>query len=83
MIGSILDFYFGVLVGVWVVELVILFVGLFVGVMFGDFGVDVVKVEYLSKFDLLCGYGLGKDGIGLWWKVIGCNKCIMILNLFI
>ncbi|WP_431886434.1 CaiB/BaiF CoA transferase family protein [Micromonospora wenchangensis] len=40
----------------------------------GDFGADVIKVEHPRHGDGMRGHGLSKDGIGLWWKMIGRNK---------
>jgi crotonobetainyl-CoA:carnitine CoA-transferase CaiB-like acyl-CoA transferase len=69
------------LAGVRVVELATLFAGPLAGAMLGDFGADVVKVEHPSKPDPSRGHGPSKDGIGLWWKVLGRNKRTMTLNL--
>lgn len=60
-------------------DVVILFVGFFVVMLFGDFGVDVVKIEYL-KGDLVCNYGYKKDGVFFWWKLLVCNKCVVMFN---
>jgi crotonobetainyl-CoA:carnitine CoA-transferase CaiB-like acyl-CoA transferase len=71
----------GPLAGVRVVELATLFAGPLAGAMLGDFGADVVKVEHPRKPDPSRGHGAGKDGIGLWWKVLGRNKRTMTLDL--
>jgi len=39
----------------------------------GDFGADVVKVEHPSG-DMMRGWGSIKQGIPLFWKVVGRNK---------
>ncbi len=49
--------------------------------MLGDFGADVVKVEHPRKPDPSRGHGPAKDGIGLWWKVLGRNKRTITLDL--
>jgi crotonobetainyl-CoA:carnitine CoA-transferase CaiB-like acyl-CoA transferase len=49
--------------------------------MLGDFGAEVVKVEHPEKPDPSRGHGPSKDGVGLWWKVLGRNKRTITLNL--
>jgi formyl-CoA transferase len=46
----------------------------------GDFGADVIKVEHPSE-DSLRKLGFKKNGVPLWWKVIGRNKRCVTLNL--
>jgi crotonobetainyl-CoA:carnitine CoA-transferase CaiB-like acyl-CoA transferase len=67
--------------GVRVVELATLFAGPLATAFLGDFGADVVKVEHPAKPDPARGHGPAKDGIGLWWKVLGRNKKTVTLNL--
>jgi crotonobetainyl-CoA:carnitine CoA-transferase CaiB-like acyl-CoA transferase len=69
------------LTGVRVVELATLFAGPMAGAFLSDFGADVVKVEHPAKPDPSRGHGPRKDGIGLWWKVLGRNKQTITLNL--
>ncbi|MFC8851057.1 MULTISPECIES: CaiB/BaiF CoA transferase family protein [unclassified Micromonospora] len=64
-----------------VVELATLFAGPLATAFLGDFGADVVKVEHPSQPDPSRGHGPAKDGIGLWWKVLGRNKRTITLNL--
>lgn len=40
----------------------------------GDFGADVVKVEHPAGGDSMRVHGPAKDGVPLWWKVVGRNK---------
>ncbi|WDZ83292.1 CaiB/BaiF CoA transferase family protein [Micromonospora cathayae] len=40
----------------------------------GDFGADVIKIEHPRHGDGMRGHGLSKNGVGLWWKMIGRNK---------
>ncbi|HEY8454098.1 MAG TPA: CoA transferase [Actinopolymorphaceae bacterium] len=67
--------------GVRVIELATLFAGPLAGAFLGDFGADVVKVEHPRRPDPARGHGPAKDGIGLWWKVLGRNKRTMTLDL--
>jgi len=71
----------GPLSGIRVVEFATLFAGPLAGAFLGDFGADVVKVEHPRKPDPSRGHGPGKDGIGLWWKVLGRNKRTITLDL--
>ena len=67
--------------GVRVIDLATLFAGPLAAAFLGDFGADVVKVEHPAKPDPARGHGPAKDGIGLWWKVLGRNKRTITLNL--
>lgn len=49
--------------------------------MLGDFGAEVIKVEHPTKPDPSRGHGPSKDGVGLWWKLLGRNKRTVTLNL--
>jgi crotonobetainyl-CoA:carnitine CoA-transferase CaiB-like acyl-CoA transferase len=71
----------GPLAGVRVVELATLFAGPLAGAFLSDFGADVVKVEHPAKPDPSRGHGPRKDGVGLWWKVLGRNKRAVTLDL--
>lgn len=71
----------GVLAGVRVVELATLFAGPLATAFLGDFGADVVKIEHPRKPDPSRGHGPAKDGVGLWWKVLGRNKRCATLDL--
>jgi hypothetical protein len=52
-----------------------------IGMMLGDFGADVVKIEHPSKGDPLRGTGYQKDGGGVWWKMANRNKRCITLKL--
>jgi crotonobetainyl-CoA:carnitine CoA-transferase CaiB-like acyl-CoA transferase len=67
--------------GIRVVELATLFAGPLAGAFLADFGADVLKVEHPSRPDPSRGHGPAKDGVGLWWKVLGRNKRTMTLDL--
>ena len=45
-----------------------------------DFGADVIKIEH-PKGDMRRSWGSSKDGVPLFWKVVGRNKKSMTLDL--
>jgi crotonobetainyl-CoA:carnitine CoA-transferase CaiB-like acyl-CoA transferase len=45
-----------------------------------DFGADVIKVEH-PRGDMMRGWGSLKDGVPLFWKVVGRNKRSITLDL--
>ncbi|MEV7276478.1 CoA transferase [Streptomyces sp. NPDC093111] len=67
--------------GLRVLDLATLFAGPLAAMMLGDFGADVVKIEHPRRPDPSRGHGPAKDGVGLWWKVLGRNKRTMTLDL--
>ncbi|MFJ7072596.1 CaiB/BaiF CoA transferase family protein [Streptomyces sp. NPDC098781] len=69
------------LTGIRVLDLATLFAGPLAATMLGDFGAEVIKVEHPEKPDPSRGHGPSKDGVGLWWKVLGRNKRTITLNL--
>ncbi|MFE2037569.1 CaiB/BaiF CoA transferase family protein [Streptomyces scopuliridis] len=71
----------GPLSGLRVVDLATLFAGPLCATMLGDFGAEVIKVEHPRKPDPSRGHGPSKDGIGLWWKLLGRNKKNITLDL--
>ncbi|RJL22968.1 CaiB/BaiF CoA transferase family protein [Bailinhaonella thermotolerans] len=71
----------GPLEGVRVLDLATLFAGPMAAMFLGDFGAEVIKVEHPSRPDPSRGHGAVKDGVGLWWKVLGRNKRAITLNL--
>ena len=68
------------LAGLKVVDAATLFAGPVVGVLFGDFGADVIKVEH-PRGDGLRSLGWHKDGVSLWWAHVGRNKRCVTLTL--
>ncbi|OEJ27336.1 acyl-CoA transferase [Streptomyces agglomeratus] len=64
-----------------VLDLATLFAGPLAATMLGDFGADVIKVEHPTRPDPSRGHGPSKDGIGLWWKLLGRNKRTITLDL--
>ncbi|MEV6420999.1 CoA transferase [Streptomyces sp. NPDC051662] len=71
----------GPLAGLRVLDLATLFAGPLCATMLGDFGAEVIKVEHPRKPDPSRGHGPSKDGIGLWWKLLGRNKKNITLDL--
>ncbi|MET7485710.1 CoA transferase [Streptomyces sp. NPDC005538] len=67
--------------GLRVLDLATLFAGPLAATMLGDFGAEVVKVEHPAKPDPSRGHGPSKDGVGLWWKLLGRNKRTITLDL--
>ena len=68
------------LAGIKVVDAATLFAGPLAATVLGDFGAEVVKVEH-PRGDPSRTHGYAKDGIGLWWKMLGRNKKCVTLNL--
>lgn len=71
----------GSLAGLRVLDLATLFAGPLAATMLGDFGAEVVKVEHPAQPDPSRGHGPSKDGVGLWWKLLGRNKRTITLDL--
>ncbi len=69
------------LTGLRVLDLATLFAGPLAATLLGDFGAEVVKVEHPAKPDPSRGHGPSKDGVGLWWKMLGRNKRTITLDL--
>lgn len=56
-----------------VLDAATLFAGPLAATMLGDQGADVVKIEH-PRGDPARTHGASRDGIGLWWKMLGRNK---------
>ncbi|MFD7990908.1 CaiB/BaiF CoA transferase family protein [Streptomyces mexicanus] len=69
------------LAGLRVLDLATLFAGPLAATMLGDFGADVIKVEHPTRPDPARGHGPAKNGVGLWWKLLGRNKRTITLDL--
>jgi crotonobetainyl-CoA:carnitine CoA-transferase CaiB-like acyl-CoA transferase len=67
--------------GIRVVEAATLFAAPLAGMLLGDFGADVIKVEHPDRPDPARGHGPSKDGVGLWFKTLARNKRLVTLNL--
>jgi crotonobetainyl-CoA:carnitine CoA-transferase CaiB-like acyl-CoA transferase len=68
------------LAGTKVVDVATLFAGPLAATVLGDFGADVIKVEH-PRGDPSRSHGYARDGVGLWWKMLGRNKRCVTLNL--
>ena len=66
--------------GITVVDAATLFAGPLAATVLGDFGAKVIKVEH-PKGDPSRSHGYAKDGVGLWWKMLGRNKRCVTLSL--
>ncbi len=66
--------------GIRVVDSASLFAGPVIATMLGDYGADVIKVEHPDG-DNLRSLGWEKDGVSLWWALIGRNKRSVTLKL--
>jgi crotonobetainyl-CoA:carnitine CoA-transferase CaiB-like acyl-CoA transferase len=66
--------------GIKVVDSASLFAGPVIATMLGDYGADVIKVEHPSG-DNLRTLGWTKDGVSLWWALIGRNKRSVTIKL--
>lgn len=69
------------LTGIRVIDAATLFAGPMAATMLADYGADVLKIEHPTKADPVRWHGASKNGIGLWWKMIGRNKRAMTLYL--
>jgi crotonobetainyl-CoA:carnitine CoA-transferase CaiB-like acyl-CoA transferase len=66
--------------GIKVIDAATLFAGPLAATILGDFGAEVIKVEH-PKGDPSRSHGYAKDGIGLWWKMLGRNKRAVTLSM--
>ena len=66
--------------GIRVIDAATLFAGPLAATLMADFGADVIKVEH-PKGDPVRNHGYRKNGVPLWWKLIGRNKRAITLNL--
>ena len=67
--------------GVRVIEAATLFAGPVSGMLLGDFGAEVIKIEHPTRPDPARGHGPAKDGVGLWWKTLSRNKRLVAIDL--
>jgi crotonobetainyl-CoA:carnitine CoA-transferase CaiB-like acyl-CoA transferase len=70
----------GPLAGLKVIDCATVLAGPIAGMVFADFGADVVKIEH-PQGDALRKMGHAKDGHGVWWKVTNRNKRTITLDL--
>lgn len=67
--------------GIRVVEAATLFAAPFAGMLLGDFGAEVIKIEHPRRPDPARGHGPSKNGEGLWFKSLARNKRLVTLDL--
>lgn len=67
--------------GIRVVEAATLFAAPLAGMLLGDFGAEVIKIEHPRRPDPARGHGPSKDGEGLWFKALARNKRLVTLDL--
>ncbi|WP_067568533.1 CaiB/BaiF CoA transferase family protein [Nocardia acidivorans] len=70
----------GPLTGIKVLDIATLFAGPLAATLLADFGAEVIKIEH-PRGDPVRGHGAQRDGIGLWWKMIGRGKRSVTLYL--
>ena len=58
-----------------------LFAAPLAGMLLGDYGADVVKIEHPLRPDPARGHGPSKGGEGLWFKALARNKRLITLDL--
>jgi formyl-CoA transferase len=63
-----------------VLELATVFAGPIAGMLLGDIGADVIKIEH-PRGDTVRTHGASKNGVGLWWKLVARNKKCITLYL--
>lgn len=66
--------------GIKVLDIATLFAGPLLATILGDFGAEVIKIEH-PKGDPARGHGHQKNGVPLWWKMLGRNKKALTLYL--
>jgi crotonobetainyl-CoA:carnitine CoA-transferase CaiB-like acyl-CoA transferase len=64
----------GPLRGVRVLDVSTVLAGPLACQILGDFGADVIKIEHPQRGDSLRGHGPSKDGVALWYSMVGRNK---------
>src|SRR5262245_57640279 len=64
----------GPLAGVRVLDVSTVLAGPLACQILGDFGADVIKIEHPAKGDSLRGHGPSKEGVPLWYAMVGRNK---------
>ena len=67
--------------GLRVLDIGTMIAGPLIGSLLADFGADVIKVEEPTLGDPMRTWYPMKNGVSLWWKIIGRNKRLITLNL--
>ncbi|MFI0356006.1 CaiB/BaiF CoA transferase family protein [Actinomadura sp. 9N407] len=70
----------GALSGIRVLDTATLFAGPLAATLLADYGAEVIKIEH-PKGDPVRTHGAQRDGVGLWWKMLGRGKKAMTLYL--
>ncbi|MFI6866038.1 CaiB/BaiF CoA transferase family protein [Nocardia sp. NPDC050406] len=70
----------GPLSGIRVLDVATLFAGPLAATLLADYGAEVVKIEH-PKGDPVRSHGAQRDGVGLWWKMLGRGKKSVTLYL--
>jgi len=68
------------LAGLRVLDVATLFAGPLAATLLGDHGAEVIKIEH-PRGDPSRTHGAQRDGVGLWWKMLGRNKKSVTLTL--
>jgi crotonobetainyl-CoA:carnitine CoA-transferase CaiB-like acyl-CoA transferase len=68
------------LAGIKVIDAATVIAGPTIGMLLGDFGADVLKIEH-PRGDVLRNTGAQKNGVGLWFKMANRNKRAITLCL--
>jgi crotonobetainyl-CoA:carnitine CoA-transferase CaiB-like acyl-CoA transferase len=66
--------------GLRVLDVATLFAGPLAATLLGDHGAEVIKIEH-PRGDPSRTHGAQRDGVGLWWKMLGRNKKSVTLVL--
>ncbi|MFA1537503.1 CaiB/BaiF CoA transferase family protein [Actinomadura monticuli] len=66
--------------GIRVLDAATLFAGPLAATLLGDYGAEVIKIEH-PRGDPVRSHGAQRDGVGLWWKMLGRNKKAITLYL--
>jgi formyl-CoA transferase len=69
------------LAGLKVIDTATLFAGPLAATFLADYGAEVIKIEHPKGGDPSRHHGHAKDGVGLWWKLLGRNKRVITLYL--
>ncbi|MBX7219284.1 MAG: CoA transferase [Blastocatellia bacterium] len=64
-----------------VIDAATLFAGPLAATILGDYGAEVIKIEHPQHGDPVRNHGYRKNGVPLWWKMIGRNKKALTLYL--
>ncbi|QFU92146.1 CaiB/BaiF CoA-transferase family protein [Amycolatopsis sp. YIM 10] len=70
----------GALSGIRVLDTATLFAGPLAATVLADFGAEVIKIEHPNG-DPVRSHGAQRDGVGLWWKMLGRGKEAITLYL--